>query len=126
MSAISTLPTPSSARFLTISLPSAPAPTTSTLAAASFFWSHQPIRRNRWKRSSSSARVSEEVTRRAGAPASGGPVRSNAVWLGVVDINDGPGPSRSGGDLRLEAQDVSVLHPHVAQGLRVEQLLARG
>jgi hypothetical protein len=42
-SAMNRLPTPNKARFLTSSLPKAPAPITNTLARASRDWSHQPI-----------------------------------------------------------------------------------
>src|SRR5215470_355135 len=51
-STITIFETPSSARFLRISFPSAPAPMTSTLAERSFSWSHHPMSRKRLKRSS--------------------------------------------------------------------------
>src|SRR6185503_9437278 len=46
---------PSSAKFFRISLPSAPAPITSTRAERSFSWFHQPIRLKRLNLSSLAA-----------------------------------------------------------------------
>src|SRR5688572_21072346 len=56
MSATKTLPTPRRARFLRISLPSAPAPMTRILAFLRRDWSHQEMRLKRWKRSFSASR----------------------------------------------------------------------
>src|SRR5215469_18148027 len=120
MSAINTLPIPSSARFLTISLPSAPAPMTSTLAAASFRWSHQLINLNRWNRSSCADRVSSVEMRSGGCR-----LKSPDSWC-MPFSQERPWAEMSGlsrRDLRLEPQDVAFLHPNIIQRLVIQQLL---
>src|SRR5712675_211969 len=82
---------PSSAAFLRISLPKAPAPITSSRHFAIFSWSHQEISRSRLKRSS---RTSPSNT---------------FVMKG----------SRTGGDFWLQPQDVSIPHLRPREGLSI-------
>ena len=70
-SATATCPTPRRARFFSTSFPSAPTPTTSTFAAASFAWLHQGIDSNRRKRWSSRRRGPCSSTRQDPAVISG-------------------------------------------------------
>src|ERR1700727_565182 len=85
---------PSSAAFFRISLPRAPAPITSRRHFAIFSWSHQEIKRSRLKRSSRTSLSNTCVIR----------------------------SSRTGGDLRRQPQDVSVLHLGFREGLRILNL----
>src|SRR6516225_1516449 len=103
------VPTPSSARFLMISLPRAPAPITRTRARRSRAWSHQPMRRKRWNRSSCAAEASAAVIRTVGS---------------LMMLLRGAALRSAGRDLRLQPEDVPVLAPDAGKGLVVEELFA--
>src|ERR1700733_3946603 len=103
LSTMTTRSKPSSARFLRISLPRAPAPMTATFVARIRSWSHHSSRRNRLKRSSA---TSPEDTRSG---------RSGMLlaWK-----------QGAGGYLRLEAKNVALLHAGSGQSLRILDLPA--
>src|SRR5581483_315929 len=95
---------PSKARFFKISLPSAPAPITSTCAERSFSWFHQPMRRKRLKRSSFCTECAA-------------PLAGDDKDLLICSL-------RSCGDFRLQAQNIAIFHGGIGQGLRILHLAA--
>src|SRR5262245_56877041 len=104
---------PSRARFLRISLPRAPAPTSRIRARASRFWSHQEINSNRSKRPSGSFRVS---FRRSGKAFSWRRWRPPVATPRFVPSNV------PGSDFWLETQDVTIADIGGNQGLFIQEL----
>src|ERR1041384_7767419 len=113
---MSRLPTPRSARFLAISLPSAPAPIKRILARFSRAWSHQEINSKRAKRPSDAC---GSICRTS--------LNRSSPGMPPLDLlNQLVAQRGAGGDLGLQTQDIPFTNSGRFERRFLQQLPAAG